>query len=202
MPAGWLREAQTGLAVDRILDAAARAFVEQGVSATGMADIARRAGCSRATLYRYFPTRHALHLAYVERSAVEIAARVEAEIAAIESPAERLVEGIVRSLRAVRADPATAAWFHPGESGTAARVSRGSEVVDAIAGAFAERLTGPEGEAGAHRLAARWVVRVIVSLLSLPGESEAEERELVARFVVPSLLPSGLPPPREERAPW
>ena len=38
-------------------------------------------------------------------------------------------------------------------------------------------------------LAARWLVRVIVSLLIVPGRDDAEERELVERFVVPGLVP-------------
>ena len=37
-------------------------------------------------------------------------------------------------------------------------------------------------------LAARWVVRVIVSLLVAPGRDQAEERAMVERFVVPALL--------------
>jgi hypothetical protein len=36
---------------------------------------------------------------------------------------------------------------------------------------------------------ARWLVRVIVSLLALPGDSEEEERAQVERFVAPVLLP-------------
>ena len=36
-------------------------------------------------------------------------------------------------------------------------------------------------------LAARWVVRVIVSLLIAPGRDDAEERAMVERFVAPGL---------------
>ena len=39
-------------------------------------------------------------------------------------------------------------------------------------------------------LAARWLVRVIVSLLIAPGRDEAEERAIVERFVVPALTGS------------
>jgi hypothetical protein len=34
------------------------------------------------------------------------------------------------------------------------------------------------------------MVRVIISLLTTPGEDEAEERALVTRFVAPALLES------------
>ncbi|MFC7500779.1 helix-turn-helix domain-containing protein, partial [Nocardioides sp. GCM10030258] len=44
-------------AVERILDAAGGLFAERGVDVVAMSDIATAAGCSRATLYRYFPDR-------------------------------------------------------------------------------------------------------------------------------------------------
>ena len=50
MPRGWLREEQSDLAVERILKAASEAFARDGVSGTGMGDIARYAGCSRGIL--------------------------------------------------------------------------------------------------------------------------------------------------------
>ena len=37
-------------------------------------------------------------------------------------------------------------------------------------------------------LRARWLVRVVVSLLTMPGDSEAEERALIEHFVAPGLL--------------
>ncbi len=58
MSAPRLREAQADLAVAKILDGAARAFVELGVSQSGMAEIARFAGCSRGTLSERVRPRH------------------------------------------------------------------------------------------------------------------------------------------------
>lgn len=187
MGGAWLREEQADLAADRILDAASVAFRELGVSRAGMGDIAHHAGCSRATLYRYFRNRHELQLAYVNRSALELAARVEVALEGIEDPRQRLVEGIVRSVREVRDTPGTAAWFVPGDSAIAARMSGFSEVVEVLAGGFVTRLLGAcDDETG--RLRARWLVRVIVSLLTAPGASAEEERELIERFVAPSIL--------------
>jgi AcrR family transcriptional regulator len=188
MTGAWLREEQADLATDKILEAAAVAFVELGVSRTGMGDIAKYAGCSRGTLYRYFTSRNELLVAYVNRSAAELSARVAAEIVDYDDPEERLIEGILRSVREVRATPGTAAWFEPGESGGAARVSHSSEVIDAVTGTFVATLLAPSASGGSNRLEARWLVRVIVSLLTMPGESEEEERELITRFVAPGLL--------------
>lgn len=189
-----MREEQTDLAVDKILEAASVAFRELGVSGTGMAEIARYAGCSRGTLYRYFKNRHELHLAHVNQSARKLAVRVALAVAEIEDPRERLIEAIMGSVAEVRQTPETAVWFAPGDSGIAARMSRGSEVIEALADGFVAQLIVPidpadeQDSRGERLLTARWLIRVIVSLLSMPGEDEKEERALVARFVVPSVL--------------
>ncbi len=186
----WLREEQREFAAEKILDAAEKAFVELGVSAAGMAKIAEFAGCSRGTLYRYFKNRHDLHLAYIDRAALATVAPVHAGIAGIEDPRERLVKGILRSLREVRRNPGTAAWFELGVSEMAARMSRSSELIETLTLAFVSELLGPGKTNPESRLAARWLVRVIVSLLAMPGASDAEERALVERFVAPALTPA------------
>jgi AcrR family transcriptional regulator len=188
---GWRREERPDVAVDRILDAAEKVFVEVGVSAAGMARIADAAGCSRGTLYRYFESRHALHVAYVDRASRRIVERVRERAGRIDDPRRRLVESILEAVREVRHNPATAAWFEPGVSGLAARMGRSSEVTEALATAFVARLLGARRDDPESRLRARWVVRVVISLLGMPGESEAEERALVERFVAPALLGEG-----------
>jgi AcrR family transcriptional regulator len=189
----WLREAQTDLAVGKILEAASAAFLELGVANASMTEIARHAGCSRGTLYRYFKNRRELHLAYVDHQARLLSQRVRAALEEIADPRERLIEGVVQSLKAVRETPGTAAWFSASDSGLAARASRRSEVVEAVVASFVDGLLGPSTAGTApddaeRRLRSDWLLRVIVSLLSMPGESEAEERALVSRFVAPVLL--------------
>jgi AcrR family transcriptional regulator len=55
-----LRDAQRILAQERILRAARSAFVESGIAAASMDEIALLAGVSRATLYRHFAGKEAL----------------------------------------------------------------------------------------------------------------------------------------------
>jgi AcrR family transcriptional regulator len=181
----WLREHQVGLAAEKLLDAACEAFVEHGVARASMGDIARRAGCARGTLYRYFSSRDALNLAYVEHWASIIGARVRAQVAEIEDPKERLVEGIQSALAEVRQTPATAVWFDPEGSGMAASVSADSRVIDGLVSGFVQSLLGSDEMLEDEALRRRWLVRIIVSLLSMPCESEAEERACVVRFVAP-----------------
>jgi AcrR family transcriptional regulator len=184
----WNREEQPERAEARILDAAEKAFVELGVSHAGMGQIAEFAGCSRGTLYRYFENRHELHRAYVDRVARRIVERVREATADIRDPRKRLVESILRSVAEVRDDPGTSAWFEPGISGLAARMSRSSEMIDTLTTAFVDRLLEPDARGRESRLRARWFVRIIISLLTLPEDSAAEERALIERFVVPSVL--------------
>ena len=61
---------------DHILDAAGELFARHGIAAVGMNEIATAAGCSRATLYRYFDCREALHTAYVHREARAVSAQI------------------------------------------------------------------------------------------------------------------------------
>ena len=189
----WTREDQADLAVSRIFEAASQAFVELGVSQTKMGDIARYAGCSRGTLYNYFKSRRELHLAYVSNSAARIAARVQAKLDGLEEPGEKFVEAVLCSVRDVRADPVQSAWFQVGESGLAADLSLGSEGLDAIAEKFAAELLGRSlGEKtkgkGSTRLLARWCVRIIVSLLTMPGENAKEERALVEDYAAAGIF--------------
>ncbi len=189
----WGRLDEPERAIARILDAAERAIAREGVSAVGMAEVAREAGCSRATLYRYFPSRHALHLAYVDRAAAEVVSRVRERAAGLEDPLERTVEAIMVSVAEVRASPGMASWFAAGDAGSAARMSRASEVVARLTEGFVAGLFdgGPRGQGAsdpANRLRARFMVRMILSLLSQPGDDAAEERALVERFVAPAVL--------------
>ena len=63
----WLSERRIEVAADRILDAAEELFTRHDPGSVGMNEIAKAAGCSRATLYRYFENREALRTAYLNR---------------------------------------------------------------------------------------------------------------------------------------
>ena len=81
------------LAAERILDVAARLFVEHGVARVGMADVAKAAGCSRATLYRYFDSREALRIAYIHREARRLERDLAAALLETGSRAQKRVAG-------------------------------------------------------------------------------------------------------------
>lgn len=179
-PPGWLQEERAELAADRILDAAGRLFATRGVTATGMVDVARAARCSRATLYRYFESRAALQRAFVHREARRIGRRVARDVEGIAEPAARTVAAAESALRQVRDDPTLLAWFGVGEAGRTAALGQGSDVITALAASF----FGPPGDPDVAARSA-WLVRVLLSLLTVPGRDAAEEHVLLTRFVAP-----------------
>ncbi|WP_186629469.1 TetR/AcrR family transcriptional regulator [Rhodococcus sp. BP22] len=182
----WLRDERTEIAAERILDAAAELFVVRGVATTGMAEIAKAAGCSRATLYRYFENRRALHLAFVHREARRLGEQLAEQVADIDDPRRRVVEATLGALREVRATPILAAWFGLGDAAIASEIANTSEVIEVLGA----ELLADAGTIDQQELSrrARWLVRVIVSLLTVPGADEADERAMIEQFVVPALL--------------
>jgi AcrR family transcriptional regulator len=193
-PTTWTREDDPGQAVRLILDAAGRVFAARGVQAAKMGDVAREAGCSRGTLYRYFPDRDALRRAYVEREARRVGAAVARAVAGIDDARPRLVEAMLAAWRAVVADPELQAWFTPEAAGTAGAVTRAGTVVSGLVEAFmADLLATPTGRrhlrAGIDpSLATDWLVRVMLSLLSDPPEDEDRARALLEQFLLPALF--------------
>ena len=189
MASNWLVGDQAALAAERILDAAGRCFASQGVPSTSIADIAREAGCSRPTIYRYFDDRQSLRLAFVHREARRLGAAVAAAVGHIDDPAARFVEACLRALTGVRSSPILAAWFDPGGSAIATDMAGSSSVIESMAGTLIGDPADPD-----HRDRARWVVRIMLSLLAMPGTDEGDERRMLERFVVPVAVAPTLTP--------
>ena len=91
------------------------------------------------------------------------------------------------TLEMVRSSPALASWFTTARPPIGGQLADQSEVITALAAAFLKSL-GPEEPAALQRRA-RWVVRVLTSLLMFPGRDEADERAMIEEFVVPVVAP-------------
>jgi AcrR family transcriptional regulator len=185
----WLADGRAELAAERILDAVRMLFLDKGISGVGMAEVAEAAGCSRATLYRYFDNRQALYVAFAGREARQLVERVwrDRPDDANADPATQLLDTIAAVLAEARRTPYLAVWFEPANAGIVAQLSNSSIVIDAIATGFVGGYR-PELTADAARLLGKWIVRAVVSLLTLPGSGADEERAMLRNFVLPFLL--------------
>lgn len=175
----WLATERSELGAERILDAAAQLFVEQGIGRPGMEDIARAAGCSRATVYRYFENKPALLRAFVHREARDVIELVARQLAHSADRRDVVVEAVVATLAAVRSRPHLEPWYTGGATDLL-EVFRESPVITALASTFMSPNGGePDADLG------RWLLRVVMSFLREPGDSPEDERRLVERFVAP-----------------
>ncbi|WP_328393122.1 TetR/AcrR family transcriptional regulator [Nocardia sp. NBC_00416] len=192
MTGDWLAGGRAELASERILDAVRGLVIDKGAGTVGMAEVAEAAGCSRATLYRYFENRQSLYVAFAGREAGQLIARVWRDHPLDGADrAERLLDGMTATLAAARKTPHLAVWFEPANVGIVARLSDSSAVIDELVAVFVARMRPDLPVAAARRLG-RWSVRVMISLLTLPAASEDEERSLLRDFLLPFLLDDGL----------
>ncbi|TLG14292.1 helix-turn-helix transcriptional regulator [Nocardia cyriacigeorgica] len=161
-------------AVARIEAAATELFLERGIDDVGVDEVAARAGCSRATLYRHVGGKAALVDAVLARSATTVSERVAAAVAP-HTGARQVVEAILASVAAIRADPVLSRWVT-----TRAAGGDGYLTASPVLSRIAATLTGTADDG-----AAQWIVRVVLSLLTWPLPDAATEREVVRRFVAP-----------------
>src|ERR1700742_4642103 len=94
----------TAIPEEQILDAAYELLLAVGMRRMSMADIARRAGVSRATLYRRWPNVNAIVGALTTR---EFAGLADPFTRKAKDPRSAVVEAVVSTVRAVRAHPLT-----------------------------------------------------------------------------------------------
>lgn len=193
----------------RLLDAAERCFARFGVMKITVEDVAAEARVSRATVYRYFDGRDALVRGVVLRHAERFLRRLEERVKAQTSFTTSIVEGVLFTIDAVHEDPQLALLFAPDAAGLTGRIVGGSEALFTIARSFLGPLFEPAQRAGQLRAgvdlneASEWILRCIVSLLTLRGpahRSKSDLRRFVTTFVVPPLV-AAAPPEEPARAP-
>jgi AcrR family transcriptional regulator len=131
---------------ERILETAAELFYRDGYRAVGVDTISERAGVAKMTLYRHFPSKDDLIVAYLEESNRRFWEWFEGAIAAQEDPRERL-RALFEATGSLAAGPdclgcafqATAAEFpqvgHPGHRVAAAHKRAVIERLAELAGA-------------------------------------------------------------------
>lgn len=178
----------------RVLEATGRCIARWGVAKTTLDDVAREAGCSRATVYRAFPGgKDALFDRLVRGELDRFFAHLERRLAAASSLEDLIVAGIVETGTAVL-DHAPLQYLlehEPEAVLPSISFSRFDEVLGTargFAGPQLERWLEPE----AAQRAAEWVTRVVVSYVMCPSpgldfRDEGSVRQLVRHFILPGL---------------
>ncbi|MFE3638254.1 TetR/AcrR family transcriptional regulator [Streptomyces cellostaticus] len=90
---------------DPVLDAVRDCVLAVGVRRTTLADVARRAGVSRMTLYRRWPDLRTLVGDLMTREWIDVATRAIPESAPDTDTRARIVDGLVAGVEAFRAHP-------------------------------------------------------------------------------------------------
>lgn len=90
---------------EQILAAAVSAASVHGVSRLSMTDVARTAGVSRPTLYRYFASKEDLLAAALLAETTAVVAQVIEAVAPIDDPRQAIEMGVLVTLRLARAHP-------------------------------------------------------------------------------------------------
>ncbi|MET0132172.1 MAG: TetR/AcrR family transcriptional regulator [Kibdelosporangium sp.] len=90
---------------ESILDAALAEFLAYGLRRTNVDVVAKRAGVSRATLYRRFENKEVLVQGVLVRECRRFFGSIAAAVAELPTATERLVEGFVVGIRYTRRDP-------------------------------------------------------------------------------------------------
>lgn len=191
MSRGAYPEAARALLRDTLLDAVGEQIAEAGWSNVPMAQVARRAGVSRQTLYNEFGDRTGIATAYVLREAERFLVDVEQAIAASpDDPREAVAAAFEVFLTAASEHPIVHAIATGQGEGLLALVTTSDSPVVELAAA---RLTAmlEEGWPGLGpadaRLAAECVVRLGISYATLPTGPPRRTARSLAQVLGPFL---------------
>lgn len=187
---------------ERLIDAAERCIDRYGLSKTTLEDVASEAQVSRATIYRYFDNRDELVLEVMLR---ELERQFDTSLADFvngadtpEKAGRAIVDAAMYLLTTIRRSPKLQVFLNREGGSVTATIAGASQ---AFFGAVVDDLRpylDSAQKAGTLRAdidldeAGEWIVRTIVSLLTVDGpanRTEADERRILAMFLVPALVP-------------
>lgn len=184
--------------IERVLAAADGCFQRFGIAKTTMEDIARAAGISRATLYRYFADRESLLTESVRRRArlnMKTARAYFSRRTAIE---DKITDGIARNVRQGKRDPLVRLLVSPEEMALAAKLLEHSGLASELTRELWQpvlREAQDRGEIAARIDVAElcdWIAHLEIMFISQVDDTPeglAWVRRMVAQFVVPAITP-------------
>jgi len=189
-----LSPAPTESIEDRAVRATLACVARHGLAKTTFDDVAREAGCARATLYRYFGGKRQIVRITIAREAARIAASIRAAADAEATFEDAVVAMFVRAARELRDHEALQFLFafEPEvvlphvtfDAGTRFLVGAGSAISPALTRFLPAERVERTGE---------WLARVALTHALAPTSpidltDEAETRAFVRELVLPGLL--------------
>ena len=161
-------------ALARIHAAGIDVLRERGPKKFSLEEVARRAGCSRATVYRFVGSKRSLVDTLVALAAADVIAKVRKRTRGMQGR-ELVVESILAGVQAIRGDR-TLGEFVKSPPAFDDNYFTHSDMLSGFASSLMD--LGEE-----HKLGAEWIIRVVLSLITWPMDDPATERELVERYV-------------------
>jgi AcrR family transcriptional regulator len=168
-----------------------------GVLNVRIDEVARLAGCSRATLYRHVADKDELVREVLVRLARQRSVAMAPALAPITDPAERIAEGVLRTVEGIRGEWWYAELASHGATAAVARVGGGPQAFVALTiplvAPFIEHLAAEGLLRPGITLAdaTEWLCVVATGLLAVdvsPERSRAEQVAFLRRFVADPLL--------------
>jgi AcrR family transcriptional regulator len=165
------------LASKRIYAAATQLIARNGWDDFDLDALAAKTHCSRATLYRHVGSKAQIRESVLAAAGGRITEFVRQSVEGL-SGRERVVTAILVALERVRSDQLSELILHSLHQTQVSSWLIESPMLDS----FANELCGVSRD---DSLAAQWIVRVFLSLLTSPVKDATVERELLLRFVAP-----------------
>jgi AcrR family transcriptional regulator len=184
----------------RALDAMMRCVARYGVSKTTLDDVAKEAGCSRATIYRYFPGKSRLLEAAVAAEVAALARDLKVVTAEVDSLEQAVVAIVTHGSRRIvehdalqfvlRCEPEVLLPYLTFTAGDRFLADAGAIVAHALGSHLAPERAARAGE---------WIARVAFAYLTPTGSpvdmtDEHDVGELVRTFVMPGLVAEPIDP--------
>jgi AcrR family transcriptional regulator len=192
---GWagVTPASDEEAIARILDAVDDVIAEHG-STIRLADVARRLGVTRQTVYRYFPNADALLIASAMRAVNGFIDQVVHHVSGLNDPVTAIVEIVSFAVENLPGDPQLESLLTQSPEGEAAISLTSDTAIIFCLSAFHRldvdwKLHG--FDTAALRELAEMTLRTVQSILTDPGQPPREGltlRRFVARWLGPAIL--------------
>jgi len=185
----------------RVIDAALACISRQGVAKTTLDDVAREAGCSRATVYRVFPGgKDAVLGAVVDTEVSRFFSALAVRMGGATDLEDVFVAGMTEAASRITEHAALRyLLLYEPELVLAQLAFARMDQVLAVTCAFTTPFLGRWLDQAESRRVAEWAARIVVSYLMCPAEGvdltdAGKVRRLVRLFVLPGIRALREPP--------